>query len=154
MSAVMEPLPEGWILKECKDYPGRAYYYNEEAQFSTWERPPKNDNSLFFIQHICVKSKNSINPIDRNGRAVTRSDEEAEKIARMIFENIKINSKSFTKFAEMYSDYYDPKTCGAMGWVKKETFLRNFPKISKLTPGSFSEVIKTRMGYHIFKCLA
>ena len=45
MSEVLE-LPKNWELRECKDYPGRAYYYNEELNFSTWERPPKPESGL------------------------------------------------------------------------------------------------------------
>lgn len=45
MKANLNPLPSGWELRECKDYPGRVYYFNVITHESKWIRPvPFNEN--------------------------------------------------------------------------------------------------------------
>ena len=153
-NAELDPLRKGWILKECKDYPGKAYYYNEELNFSTWIRPPK-DEKFIYLQQICLKSAKSINPKDSSGNEITRTEAEAKELIRDIHSKLQMDSNMFSYFAEQYSDIYTKETCGTLGWVKIEDF---YPKmaneIKKLQPGSISQIIYNQIGSFIFKRLA
>ena len=157
MTVKMEPLPPGWCLKECKDYPGRAFYYNEQLNFSTWHRPPQDYQKYFYLQIICIKSKNSVDPFDQHGKAVTRTKEVAIRTANRILKELQTNPDQFTKYAKQYSDLYTEETCGTTGWVECEDFkfFALMGGFSSLKVGEVSgNVTNTILGSFIFKRLA
>ena len=150
----LAPLRKGWILRECKDYPGKAYYYNEELNFSTWIRPPE-DEKFIYLQQICLKTANSLNPKDRNGNEITRTEKETNEIIKDIQNQLNSNSNLFTYLAEKYSDIYTDETRGTLGWVKPDDFIPKMAEIiKKLKPGSISQIINNQIGFLIFKRLA
>ena len=61
----MLELPPEWELRECKDYPGRVYYYNVNTHQSTWIRPfPFTDPNqpwppLIYLTQITIQGHNS-----------------------------------------------------------------------------------------------
>ena len=154
MAEGLDPLPRGWILKECKDYPGKAYYYNEQLNFSTWHRPP-NDQKYVYLQQICIKAQDSLIPKDRDGNDITRTLQEAKELIGSIKKDLEINTNLFSQLAEKYSDIYTKETCGTLGWVLPTQFPKNIATcIEKLQPGAVSSPQRTKIGFFIFKRLA
>ena len=62
---MISQLPPEWELRECKEYPGRVYYYNVNTHQSTWIRPiPFTDPKapwppLIYLTQITILGRSS-----------------------------------------------------------------------------------------------
>ena len=60
----MDDLPVNWVIKECREYPGRVYYYNKVTNISTWIRPaPIHEDQIWpptmFFSSIKIEKVNT-----------------------------------------------------------------------------------------------
>lgn len=155
-------LPPEWEIRECKDYPGRVFYYNKVTSESTWIRPlpyifgPGNTNwpPTFFAAHILVKHKDLRN----NARTwkpdpVTRTREEAKELIFKLFGEMKTGERTFEQIAETESDCIDSHAKeGDLGWIRRHQMPQRFEEVVlKLAVGDVSEPVETELGWHIIK---
>lgn len=148
----MEKLPEGWVLRESQDYPGRCYYYNQDTKFSCWERPP-NDGSMF-LQQIIIKYKGSVNPVDRKGETIERTYDEAQNIALEVRKKLDETPDKFEELAEQYSDIYDKESHSYLGWINPANYknaLHSMP--AKIELNEITKPVYSRIGFHILRRL-
>jgi NIMA-interacting peptidyl-prolyl cis-trans isomerase 1 len=145
----MTSLPDHWELHECKDYPGRIYYYNSFTKESTWVHPLADPPPRVYLEHIVVKHTNSVYPYDRRLAPVTRSQQDAQWKAEKIREDLVAHPESFTEIASDESDL--PGHHGStIGWVDSGDLDPEFERIAWGLPlGQPSEVFHTKVGYHI-----
>jgi len=79
------------------------------------------------------------------------SDEDARILAEKILGFLKAG-EDFDVLALKYSQGPNPDVGGDMGFIKRGIMLKEIEDaVFKLDPGQLSEVIKTKLGYHIFK---
>lgn len=145
-------LPPGWILKECKDHPGLAYYYNESKNTSTWIHPELNAPQVY-VNHINIKSSISItvSQNDPDYVPVTRSDSQAKKLAEEVRRLAVQNPENFIQLAKEHSDF-KCSDVGKLGWVKYNQLHPALAEpVFKLEIGEISKVIASPFGYHIFQ---
>lgn len=84
-------------------------------------------------------------------RTKDRLDSEAKAQAEQILTSLK-EGANFAQLAQEYSQGPKAKEGGDMGFVFKGTLLKEIDEIIfKLNPGEISNLIKTDLGYHIFK---
>jgi parvulin-like peptidyl-prolyl isomerase len=79
------------------------------------------------------------------------SDEKAKELVDDIHKKL-IEGGDFSALAKEYSEGPNAAEGGDMGYLKKGDIMPDFEKvIFELKPGDVSEVMKSTMGYHIFK---
>lgn len=152
-------LPAPWQLRECKEYPGRVYYYNPETNVSTWVRPvpfPNTDYQgwppVVFVHHILVRHKSSViesNRRDKSGLHRTRED--AKMKIQNIYDALVRRARSFEEIAQQESDCLDTrKNGGSLGWIKRGRMPPAFDAVAfSLEVGQTSEPVETDLGWHL-----
>jgi parvulin-like peptidyl-prolyl isomerase len=84
-------------------------------------------------------------------RTTSRSEEEAKTFAEGLLEKIK-NGESFEELAKNYSEGSEAKEGGQMGWIEKGQLLGEIDeKVFSAAPGEVTPLIKSSLGWHIFK---
>ncbi|KAH0784961.1 Peptidyl-prolyl cis-trans isomerase pin1 [Histomonas meleagridis] len=148
----IEP-PEHWKIRECKDYPGRCYYYSELYNKSTWNKPNTIPEYVYIFQ-ILLKHKDSICPYTKDGEVLRTKEEALELITEFrnqLVSDIASLPLSFMDMANDVSDAVDgDDSGGCMGWVNKKQVPESFAEaVWKLEIGDVSEVIETPLGLHL-----
>jgi len=140
-----------WEIRECKDYPGRCYYYNQLTGESTWFSPSTSENKkIICLFQIIIKYYGCINCVNRYGDKIRRSRDEAVKLIRNIREKLSSNPDSFLTLAEKHTDYGESNPPGCLGWLKKGTLPKFFEERAfRLKNGEISDYFETDLGFHI-----
>jgi len=80
-----------------------------------------------------------------------RTDEAALELSREILERLN-EGGDFALLAQEYSDGPYADSGGDMGWVRKGELMKKIDTlVFNMQPGEISGVLKTNLGYHIFK---
>ena len=84
--------------------------------------------------------------------------EESEKKARARTDELLRRQRAGENFAELCSQYSeDPgskSNGGELGFIQRGDFVPEFEEVAfLLEPGKFSDIVKTRFGFHIIECL-
>jgi NIMA-interacting peptidyl-prolyl cis-trans isomerase 1 len=133
-------LPVGWEVRECKDYPGRCYYYNSLTDQSTWIRPSTSPPPFIYLSHITVKHAGSRNTRGRGNLHVTRSADSAREKMGNIRADLVRDQSRFNKIATDESDI-GAADGGLLGWVRPDDLPPDFAKVAwALAVGEMSEV--------------
>lgn len=142
------PLPKYWEIRECKDYPGRCYFYNPITNESTWVRPGDPNPKMIYVAQILIKTEKSIKPETKNG-PVTRTVEEAFNMLKEIRDELETNKSKFSTIANQVSDM-DEKTGGVLGWIRYQDVPPEFAEAAwKLKLNELSDIIQTPLGVHL-----
>lgn len=84
-------------------------------------------------------------------RVGSRTEEEASSFAESLLAQLK-GGESFETLAKAYSEGSEAKEGGEMGWVEKGQLLGEIDeRVFALQPGETTSVIKSSLGFHIFK---
>ncbi|MFW6449772.1 MAG: peptidylprolyl isomerase [Nanoarchaeota archaeon] len=95
--------------------------------------------------HILICYEDSMNC------QVERSKDEAEELAKEIYEKIK-QGENFEELAEEYSDCPSGSEGGNLGWFTKRDMIDEFfNAASELRNNQISEQVHTEFGYHVIK---
>lgn len=153
----MDDLPLGWVIKECREYPGRVYYYNKVTNISTWIRPvPNHENeiwppTMFFssikIENNDTKDKKSIK---KNNKSLLRRIKNLRKWIKM--DPIDKIIKRFPDFSFYFhntdgtspniADFSNEKKKIYLGWYKRGEMPPDIEHIAfNLDVGELSEPI-------------
>lgn len=142
------PLPQYWEIRECKDYPGRCYFYNPITNESTWIRPSDPNPEMIFVAQILIKTDKSIKPETKEG-PVTRTVEEALNILNDARNELSINKDKFSMIADKISDMNE-KTGGILGWIRYQDVPPQFAEAAwKLKLNELSDIVETPLGLHL-----
>jgi hypothetical protein len=145
----MKPLLEHWELHECKDYPGRAYYYNNLTRQSTWIHPRSDPPHQIYLLHFVVKHFGSVNPVGQQFISVTRSQDEAKQKAEALHQIVVEDPSRFSAIASEHSDLPLDNN-GVLGWVALDDLEPEFARIAwALTVNEVSVVFETKIGCHV-----
>ena len=145
-------LPPNWELRECKDYPGRVYYYNPTTNESTWIRPvpfPGNRTTewppMVYCSHILIKHSKSAH----DSQLYKISREEAKAKINQIHADL-LEGKKFEEVAKAESNCESASKGGELGWIKRGNMPPEFEKVAwGLTIGQISSPVETTEGFHI-----
>lgn len=141
----MDETTFGWETRECKDYPGRAYFVNSFTGESSWISPAKETKKKLYLQLIVKKYNKSINPTNL-------TEKEALEKIKSIKSRIGTDILLFEQIANEESDINVEKNGGALGWVSQKEFseIKDFANIAwALKPGEISDFFDTPLGYMI-----
>lgn len=144
------PLPKYWEIRECKDYPGRCYFYNSLSGDSTWVRPvyPTPKNTMIYVSQILIKTEKSRKPETKNG-PVTRTVEEGINQLKEIREKIASDKSKFPEIANEVSDV-DEKNGGDLGWIEYDDVPPQFAEAAwNLQLNELSDIVQTELGLHL-----
>ncbi len=87
-------------------------------------------------------------------RAGARAEEDAASFAESLLAKLKVGA-SFEELARASSEGSEAKEGGEMGWVEKGQLLGEIDeKVFALNTGEVTPVIKSSLGFHIFKVVA
>jgi hypothetical protein len=135
----------GWEVRECKDYPGRCYYYNSLTDQSTWIRPSMSPPPFIYLSHITVKHNRCRNLHGQDNVRITRSVDAAREKICNIRADLVIDRSRFNNIAAEESDIGS-----VLGWVGPNDLPPDFVKVAwALSPGELSEVFETKLGFHL-----
>ena len=145
-------LPPNWELRECKNYPGRVYYYNPTTNESTWIRPVPFPGSsttewppMVYCSHILIRHSKSAH----DWQLYNISKEEAKTKINKIYEEL-IEGKKFDQVAKEQSNCESASNGGDLGWIKRGVMPPEFEKVAwSLTIGQISSPVETVEGFHI-----
>lgn len=158
-------LPQDWVLRESKDYPGRVYYYNKATHESTWIRPViyshilKTDPNykwppLVYVSHILIKHVDSENTETWKKKPISRTRSQAnEKILR-IKEDLENGKRKFEEIAKEESEDVETyQNGGVIGWIQRSDtpYGENFDEIAfRLNVNKMTnEPVETSYGWHL-----
>ena len=148
----MKKLPEFWQIRECKDYPGRCYYFNTVTLKSQWTRPTEGPNEKkpteVYILHIIKKHNKSLKPVAKSG-PITRSWKEAKKEIERIRQVLLNDISKFGEIANEESDTQDNESGGVVGWVKFSDIPKELHSIFTLEIDELSDIIESPLGFHL-----
>ncbi|MDB4988458.1 MAG: uncharacterized protein JWN04_3636 [Myxococcaceae bacterium] len=110
---------------------------------------PSEPVEMATAAHILIRYAGAV----RTGPEVTRTKEEARKLAEQIDKKAKAKGADFATLANDYTE--DPSgknTGGKLGTFPRGRMVPEFDKpVFALKPGEVSDVIETGFGYHIIK---
>lgn len=108
------------------------YYKTHPNQFVQGDR--------VHLQHILI-------------RLSTHSEEEAKALADSLLAKVQ-EGKPFEELAKSYSEGAEAQDGGEMGWVEKGQLMGEIDeKVFSLQTGQVTELIRSNLGYHLFKVL-
>lgn len=98
--------------------------------------------------HVLIQYKGSM----RSSPAITRSKEEAQKLATEVMNKAK-KGQDFAALAKQYSDEPGAKDrAGALGSFSRAQMVKPFADAAfALKPGEISSVVETAFGFHVIK---
>lgn len=151
-------LPPNWEIRECKDYPGRVYFFDTVKHVSTWIRPvPGPGNSsrsewppAVYVHHILVKHVDCRDDKTWKNVPVTRTRDGALGKIQNILRDIDQRGVRFEDIARDESDSRTHEKGGSLGWITRGTMPRAFDDVAfKLGLEQISSPVETELGWHI-----
>ena len=110
--------------------------------------PAPEPEPMVAASHVLIQYKGSM----RAGPNITRSKEEAKKLASEVMNKAK-KGDDFTALAKQYSDEPGAKDrAGSLGKFKKAQMVKPFSDAAfALKPGEISNLVETDFGFHVIK---
>ncbi|RNA61218.1 peptidylprolyl isomerase [Chryseobacterium nematophagum] len=119
--------------------------YKEQNLYVVSKLLGKKTSDSTLSRHILIAFKGS-----PAGEGVTRSKEEAKKLADSIGAIVKATPAKFTDFLKLSSDPNSAAQGGSLGWTTPETpFVPEFLHYLANNPKGATGVVETQFGYHI-----
>lgn len=119
--------------------------YKEQNFYVVSKLLDKKTSDSTLSRHILIAFKGS-----PAGEGVTRSKEQAKKLADSIGSIVKANPGKFTEFLKLSNDPSSAAQGGSLGWTTPETpFVPEFLKYLSENPKGATGVVETQFGYHI-----
>jgi len=119
--------------------------YKEQNFYVVSKLLDKKTSDSTLSRHILIAFKGS-----PAGEGVTRSKEQAKKLADSIGAIVKANPGKFTEFLRLSNDPNSAAQGGSLGWTTPETpFVPEFLKYLSENPKGATGVVETQFGYHI-----
>ncbi|WP_343665334.1 peptidylprolyl isomerase [Chryseobacterium mucoviscidosis] len=119
--------------------------YKEQNFYVVSKLLDKKTSDSTLSRHILIAFKGS-----PAGESVTRSKEQAKKLADSIGSIVKANPGKFTEFLKLSNDPSSAAQGGSLGWTTPETpFVPEFLKYLSENPKGATGVVETQFGYHI-----
>ncbi len=119
--------------------------YKEQNFYVVSKLLDKKTSDSTLSRHILIAFKGS-----PAGEGVTRSKEQAKKLADSIGAIVKANPAKFTEFLKLSNDPNSAAQGGSLGWTTPETpFVPEFLKYLAENPKGATGVVETQFGYHI-----
>lgn len=119
--------------------------YKEQNYYVVSKLLDKKTSDSTLSRHILIAHKDS-----PAAQGVTRTKEEAKKLADSIGAIIKSNPVKFTEFVNLSNDPGSAQQGGSLGWTTPETpFVPEFLAFLSNNPKGATGVVETQFGYHI-----
>lgn len=119
--------------------------YKEQNFYVVSKLLDKKTSDSTLSRHILIAFKGS-----PAGEGVTRSKEQAKKLADSIGGIVKANPGKFTEFLKLSNDPNSAAQGGSLGWTTPETpFVPEFLTYLANNPKGATGVVETQFGYHI-----
>lgn len=119
--------------------------YKEQNFYVVSKLLDKKTSDSTLSRHILIAFKGS-----PAGEGVTRSKEQAKKLADSIGAIVKATPAKFTDFIKMSNDPSSAAQGGSLGWTTPETpFVPEFLTYLANNPKGATGVVETQFGYHI-----
>ncbi|SEM76301.1 SurA N-terminal domain-containing protein [Chryseobacterium taichungense] len=119
--------------------------YKEQNVYVVSKLLDKKTSDSTLSRHILIAFKGS-----PAGEGVTRSKEQAKKLADSIGAIVKANPGKFTEFLKLSNDPNSAAQGGSLGWTTPETpFVPEFLTYLANNPKGATGVVETQFGYHI-----
>lgn len=119
--------------------------YKEQEVYVASKLLGKKPSDSTLSRHILIAYKGS-----PAGDGVTRSKEEAKKLADSIGNAVKANPAKFTDFVSLSNDPGSAADGGSVGWTTPKTpFVPEFLKFLADNGKGATDVVETQFGYHI-----
>ena len=119
--------------------------YKEQGVYVASKLLGKKPSDSTLSRHILIAYKGS-----PAGDGVTRSKEEAKKLADSIGNAVKANPAKFTDFVNLSNDPGSAAEGGSVGWTTPKTpFVPEFLKFLADNGKGATDVVETQFGYHI-----
>lgn len=119
--------------------------YKEQGAYVISKLLAKKTSDSSLSRHILIAFKGS-----PAGEGVTRSKEEAKKLADSIGAIVKASPAKFTEFLNLSNDKGSAAQGGSLGWTTPETpFVPEFLHYLANNPKGAIGVVETQFGYHI-----
>lgn len=119
--------------------------YKEQNFYVVTKLLDKKTSDSTLSRHILIAYKGS-----PAGNGVTRTKEQAKKLADSIGAIIKADPAKFTQFLNLSNDPNSAAQGGNLGWTTPETpFVPEFLKYLAENPKGATGVVETQFGYHI-----
>jgi len=119
--------------------------YKEQNFYVVSKLLDKKTSDSTLSRHILIAFKGS-----PAGEGVTRSKEQAKKLADSIGAIVKATPAKFTEFIKMSNDPSSAAQGGSLGWTTPETpFVPEFLTYLANNPKGATGVVETQFGYHI-----
>lgn len=119
--------------------------YKEQNFYVVSKLLDKKTSDSTLSRHILIAFKGS-----PAGEGVTRSKEQAKKLADSIGAIVKANPGKFTEFLKLSNDPNSAAQGGSLGWTTPETpFVPEFLTYLANNPKGATGVVETQFGYHI-----
>ncbi|KMQ69577.1 peptidylprolyl isomerase [Chryseobacterium sp. FH2] len=119
--------------------------YKEQNFYVVSKLLDKKTSDSTLSRHILIAFKGS-----PAGEGVTRSKEQAKKLADSIGAVVKANPAKFTEFLKLSNDPNSAAQGGSLGWTTPETpFVPEFLHYLANNPKGATGVVETQFGYHI-----
>lgn len=119
--------------------------YKEQNYYVVSKLVGKKTSDSTLSRHILIAFKGS-----PAGQGVTRSKEEAKKLADSIGAVVKANPAKFTDYLKLSNDPSSAAQGGSLGWTTPETpFVPEFLTYLANNPKGATGVVETQFGYHI-----
>lgn len=119
--------------------------YKEQNYYVVSKLLDKKTSDSTLSRHILIAYKGS-----PAGQGVTRTKEQAKKLADSIGAVVKANPASFEQFVKLSNDPNSAAQGGSLGWTTPETpFVPEFLKFLAANPKGATGVVETQFGYHI-----
>lgn len=119
--------------------------YKEQNFYVVSKLLDKKTSDSTLSRHILIAHKES-----PAGQGVTRTKEQAKKLADSIGVIVKANPARFTDFINLSNDPGSAQQGGSLGWTTPETpFVPEFLAFLANNPKGATGVVETQFGYHI-----
>ncbi|MDH6251396.1 peptidyl-prolyl cis-trans isomerase D [Chryseobacterium sp. H1D6B] len=119
--------------------------YKEQNFYVVSKLLDKKTSDSTLSRHILIAFKGS-----PAGEGVSRSKEQAKKLADSIGAIVKANPGKFTDFLKLSNDPSSAAQGGSLGWTTPETpFVPEFLAFLAKNPKGATGVVETQFGYHI-----
>lgn len=119
--------------------------YKEQSYYVVSKLAGKKTSDSTLSRHILIAFKGS-----PAGDGVTRSKEQAKKLADSIGAIVKANPAKFTEYIKLSNDPSSAAQGGSLGWTTPETpFVPEFLTYLANNPKGATGVVETQFGYHI-----
>ncbi len=141
-----EQLPQAIADKVATASIGQTFGpYKEQNFYVVSKLLNKKTSDSTLSRHILIAFKDS-----PAGQGVTRTKDQAKKLADSIGAVVKANPAKFTEFLNLSNDPNSAAQGGSLGWTTPETpFVPEFLSYLANNPKGATGVVETQFGYHI-----